>query len=164
MSSLFHRTSVRKFQDRPVEREKIERVLRAAMQAPSAVNQQPWEFFVVTNPEKKEALTEVTPYIRFGKKAPVIIVLAYRVHSTAPLFTDIDMAICTENLWFACDEEGLGGTMCGIAPVEAQIERASKILELPDDLRVFTIFPMGYPAEERAQQDRFDESRIHYVD
>ena len=44
MNSIFHRISVRKYQERPVEKDKIERILRAAMQAPSAVNQQPWEF------------------------------------------------------------------------------------------------------------------------
>ena len=49
MDSIFHRVSIRKFQDKPVEPEKIEKLLRAAMAAPSAGNQQPWEFYVVTN-------------------------------------------------------------------------------------------------------------------
>ena len=49
MADLFHRVSIRKYQDRPVEREKIVEILRAAMAAPSAKNQQPWEFYVVTN-------------------------------------------------------------------------------------------------------------------
>ena len=56
MDSIFHRISVRKYQDRPVEREKIEQILRAAMQAPSATNQQPWEFYVVTNRDRLKAL------------------------------------------------------------------------------------------------------------
>ena len=49
MSSIFHRISVRKYKDKPVEEEKIKSILKAAMQAPSAMNQQPWEFYVVTN-------------------------------------------------------------------------------------------------------------------
>ena len=49
MDSIFHRVSIRKFQDKPVEPKKIEKLLRAAMAAPSAGNQQPWEFYVVTN-------------------------------------------------------------------------------------------------------------------
>ena len=48
MADLFHRVSIRKYQDRPVEREKIVEILRAAMAAPSAKNQQPWEFYVIT--------------------------------------------------------------------------------------------------------------------
>ena len=47
MSSIFHRISVRKFEDRPIEKEKIVQVLKAGMQAPSACNQQPWEFYVL---------------------------------------------------------------------------------------------------------------------
>ena len=52
MNSIFHRISVRKYEDRPVEKEKIMEILRAGMQAPSACNQQPWEFYVVTDKEK----------------------------------------------------------------------------------------------------------------
>lgn len=57
MNSIFHRISVRKFLDKPVEQEKTEAILRAAMQAPSAGNQQPWEFYVVTDKEKLIALS-----------------------------------------------------------------------------------------------------------
>ena len=52
MNSIFHRISVRKYEDRPVEKEKIMEILRAGMQAPSACYQQPWEFYVVTDTEK----------------------------------------------------------------------------------------------------------------
>ena len=57
MNSIYHRVSVRKYEDRPVERKKIEAMLRAAMQAPSAGDQQPWEFYVVTDRAKLEALS-----------------------------------------------------------------------------------------------------------
>ena len=62
MESIYHRVSIRKFQDRPVEKEKIDAILRAAMQAPSAVNQQPWEFYVVTNRDKIQSLSRSQPY------------------------------------------------------------------------------------------------------
>ena len=52
MDSIFHRISVRRYEDKHVEKEKLMQILRAGMQAPSACNQQPWEFYVVTNPEK----------------------------------------------------------------------------------------------------------------
>lgn len=52
MNSIYHRVSIRKYQDKPVEPEKIEAILKAAMQAPSAANQQPWEFYVVTDKKK----------------------------------------------------------------------------------------------------------------
>ena len=52
MENIFHRVSIRKYEDRPVEKEKILQILKAGMQAPSACNQQPWEFYVVTDKEK----------------------------------------------------------------------------------------------------------------
>ena len=56
MSAIFERTSVRKYQNKEVEAEKIDAILRAAMAAPSAANQQPWEFYVVKNKETLAAL------------------------------------------------------------------------------------------------------------
>ena len=163
MNSIFHRISVRKYQDRPVEKEKIEMILRAAMQAPSAVNQQPWEFYVVTNPEKLAALSNVHRYAKMVKDAPVCIVSAYRDKCALPPYAQIDMSIAMENLWLETDAQGLGGVWIGIAPEEHKMKAVEEILHLPDHLRAFAIFAYGYPAEERKQQDRFDESRIHYV-
>ena len=57
MNEIFHRTSIRQYLDKPVENEKIEKMLQAAMAAPSAGNQQPWEFYVVT----KQALLQLAP-------------------------------------------------------------------------------------------------------
>ena len=62
MDEIFTRVSIRKFEDRPVEQEKLTKILKAAMAAPSAGNQQPWEFFVVTDKAKIEALSKISPY------------------------------------------------------------------------------------------------------
>ncbi len=163
MNSIYHRISVRKYQDRPVEPEKIEAVLRAAMQAPSAANQQPWEFYVVTDREKLKALSETSPYARMTKDAPVAIVSVYRKNCAVPAYAEIDLSIAMENLWLETDAQGLGGVWLGIAPVEDRMKAVEAVLDIPETLRAFAIFPFGYPAEERRQQDRFDESRIHRV-
>ena len=60
MNSIYHRVSIRRYQDRPVEKEKIEAILRAAMQAPSAANQQPWEFYVVIDRAKLKEIGRAT--------------------------------------------------------------------------------------------------------
>ena len=70
MNEIFTRVSIRKFEDR--------HVLRAAMQAPSAGNQQPWEFYVVTDKERIKALSEISPYAACAKEAPAVIVPCYR--------------------------------------------------------------------------------------
>ncbi len=164
MDHIFTRVSIRKYQDRPVEKEKTMAILRAAMQAPSAANQQPWEFYVVTNKEKLQALSQVSPYAGMTKNAPVAIVAVYRRDCLLPSYAHIDLSIAMENLWLETDAQGLGGVWLGIAPIEERMKAVEEILEIPDTLRAFAIFPYGYPAEERKQQDRFEESRIHYVE
>ena len=163
MKEIFERVSVRRFTAQPVPREALIKVLRAAMAAPSAGNQQPWEFYVVTDRETIEALSTVSPYSGCAKGAPAIIAAAYRKRLWAPAYAQIDMSIAMENLWLTCGEEGLGGVWLGIAPEEERMRAVEKILSLPEDQRAFALFPIGYPAEERVQQDRFDESRIHFL-
>lgn len=164
MNHLYTRVSIRKYQDRPVEKEKTEAILRAAMQAPSAANQQPWEFYVVTNKEKLKALSGVSPYAGMTKNAPAAIISVYRKDCAIPAYAQIDLSIAMENLWLETDAQGLGGVWLGIAPQEERMKAVEEILELPDTVRAFAIFPYGYPAEERKQQDRFDPQRIHYVE
>lgn len=164
MNSIFHRTSIRKFEDRPVPKDKLMTILRAAMQAPSAVNQQPWEFYVVTDTAAKTALSKISPYAGCAAGAPVVIVPVYRKNGLrAPSYAQIDMAIAQENMWLETDAQGLGGVWLGIAPLADRMAAVRDVLQLPEDLEAFSLFALGYPAEERTQQDRFEESRIHYL-
>ena len=164
MNSIYHRVSIRKYQNKPIEKEKILAILKAAMQAPSATNQQPWEFYVVTNREKLIALDDSNPYASACKEAPCAIVAVYRKDCRIPSFAQIDLSIAMENLWLETDAQGLGGVWIGTAPLEDRMEAVKKILDLPENLEAFALFPLGYPAEEKKQQDRFEEERIHYVD
>ena len=163
MENIFHRVSIRKYEDKPVEKEKILQILKAGMQAPSACNQQPWEFYVVENREVLKQLGESSPFSAPAGKAPVAIVTAYREECDLPEFAQIDMSIMMENLWLAADEIGLGGVWLGVAPREERMKDVEKIVGIPEGQRAFGIFALGYPDEERTQQDRFDQSRIHYV-
>ena len=164
MADLFHRVSIRKYQDRPVEREKIVEILRAAMAAPSAKNQQPWEFYVITKKDTLEKLSKASPYAGMTANAPVAIISAYRKDCDVPCYADIDMSIAMENLWLKTDEIGLGGVWIGIAPIEERMELVHKMLDLPENVKVFSMFALGYPAETRPQQDRFYPDRIHFIE
>ena len=161
MNAIFTRTSVRKFEDRPVEKEKIEKLLQAGFVAPSAGNQQPWEFYVVTKRETIEALAKTSPY---AAKAPVVLVIAARKDVIFPGITDIDCAIATENLWLELEELGLGGVMMAVSPVPDRIEKVGKILNLPDNQYAFALLPFGYPVGKKPQVDRYDAKKIHWVE
>ena len=147
MENIFHRVSIRKYEDKPVEKEKILQILKAGMQAPSACNQQPWEFYVV------------------AAGAPVVIVPVYRKEGLPVQdMAQIDMSIAQENIWLETDALGLGGVWIGIAPLKDRMALVHDILKLPENVEVFSLFALGYPAESRMQQDRFDKSRIHFVE
>ena len=163
MNEIFKRVSMRKYADRPVEPEKIEKILRAAMAAPSAVNRQPWEFFVVTDPEIKTALSKSSDFAMCAAKAPVVLVLCTRKKGLDyPEFDHIDMAAATENALLEITAQGLGGVWLGVAPLEDRIRKVNEILGLGEDLEAFALVPFGYPGREKVQEDRFDPSRVHY--
>ena len=164
MNEIFTRVSIRKFEDRPVEQEKITQILKAAMQAPSAGNQQPWEFYVVTDKQKIKELSETSPYAACAKNAPVVIVLCYRTNGLRWNETVLlDLSCATENLLLEAVSLGLGAVWLCAAPLQDRMTKAEAALGNPDGLHAFALVPIGYPAESRSQQDRFDESRIHYV-
>lgn len=164
MDSIFHRVSIRKFQDKPVEAEKIEKLLRAAMAAPSAGNQQPWEFYVVTNRDLIQKVAATSPYAGCAKNAPVLIVSAYREDVIFPMYAQIDLSIANENLWLETDALGLGGVWLGIAPIEERMHEVEAVLQMPAEHHAFAIFALGYPAESKPQQDRYDAARVHCLD
>lgn len=164
MNEIFHRVSIRKYQDKPVEPEKIEQLLRAAMAAPSAGNQQPWEFYVVTNRTVIEQLARTTRYSGCAANAPVVIVPVYREDVIFPMYAQIDLSIACENLWLETDSLGLGGVWLGIAPLEDRMKTVENILGLPEDRQAFALFALGYPAESRPQQDRYDAAKVHFVE
>ena len=164
MNSIFHRVSIRKYQEKPVEEEKIELLLKAGMQAPSACNQQPWEFYVVTDKETIQKLSGSTPYAGAAKGAPLVMVPCVRKNGLmAPSLGEVDLAICTGNILLEADELGLGAVMMAVAPDAERMEAVRRICDIPSRLDPFCLIPVGYPAEGHPQQDRYDTSRIHRI-
>lgn len=164
MDSIFTRTSTRQFEPIEVENKHIIKIIRAAMAAPSAMNQQPWEFYVVRDKDVISKLAKVTPYSSPAGNAPVNIVLCYRTDTLViPEMVNIDMAIAAENILLEAEALGLGAVMLGIAPHEDNMKAVEEILNLPENFRAFTIIPIGYPKNKRAQEDRYEPSRVHTV-
>ena len=165
MQEIFTRFSVRKFEDKPVEPDKIEQLMRATMAAPTAGNQRGWTFYIVRNKEVLEKLSEASKYARPAANAPQALVICWDVNKLRyDYMAQIDCALATENFWLELTHLGLGGVMLGIAPVEERMEKVSAALNLPENIKPFTIVPFGYPAENRAQKDRYEPERIQYID
>ncbi len=163
LADIFHRVSVRKFEERPVESFKIKEILRAAMQAPSAGNQQPWEFYIVKNKKMLEALSKTSQYAGCAADAPMAVVVAYRTDVRFPEFAPTDVSAAMENMWLEADALGLGASWLGVSPVKERMEAVENLCKMPENHRAFAIFPVGYPAEMRPQTDRYDSTKIHEI-
>ncbi|MBU4601983.1 nitroreductase family protein [bacterium] len=165
------RQSVRKYLDKPVEREKIEHCLEAARLAPSASNSQPWSFIVVDDPKLKETVAKntfdrVISFNRFSLQAPVLILLLSerssffsRIGSAVKdkQFSLIDIGITAEHLCLQAVEEGLGTCMLGWFNERG----VKKLLNIPQQIRVELIITMGYPiSDEIEHKERKEINQI----
>lgn len=165
MDAIFNRRSLRKYKDRPVENEKVDKLLRAAMQAPSAGNQQPWEFIVVQEKDSLKKLSEMSPYSNFIADAPVaFVLLANEERMKFPENWQQDMGAATENILLHAVEQELGAVWLGVAPLEDRVNYLIEIFDLPQNIKPFAVISIGYPAEGQENKfiDRFDKTRVHY--
>jgi len=163
MNSIFSRVSIRTYLEKDVPDEKIISMLKAAMAAPSAHNQQPWEFYVVKNRAVLQALSKSSEFTICAENAPAAIVVCKRANLHSPEYADQDLGACCENILLEAAAQGLGAVWLGIAPVAERMEAVKNALCLPPELCAFSIIAFGYTARERSQKNRFDEARIHYV-
>jgi nitroreductase len=161
---IFLRTSVREFTAEKVEEDKIERLLKAAMQAPSAMNQQPWEFYAVTDPETLKKLGKATPFSSPAGRAPLAIVPMMKKDGIRlEQYREIDLSFACENILLEAEELSLGGVVMGIAPFRTRMEDVRRILNAPENLEVFAIIAIGYPLREQKQVSRYDPKRVHRI-
>lgn len=166
MNSIFIRRSVRQFENRPVEKEKTEKLLRAAMQAPSAGNGQPWEFIVVEGKENLEKLSKLSPYAGcIVNSSLAIIVLGNKKRIKLPENWEQDLGAVTQNILLEAVELGLGGVWLGVAPVTDRMNYICNLYGLTHDILPYSVIALGYPKKKDANVfvDRYDESRIKYI-
>lgn len=160
---IFKRRSIRRFLDKPVEPEKLEKILKAGMQAPSAHNNQRWEFLVVTDKDKREALSKMSPWAGMVAKAPVaVVVMGKTDNEDLRQWFEQDLGACTENILLQIAEEGLGGCWMGFYPNMERVGLIQKYFNVPDDIVPFSVIALGYSEDENKFVDRSDMSKVHY--
>lgn len=159
---ILSRRSIRRYTDRPVEDSSIETLLKAGMSAPSAHNQQPWEFIVVDDRKTLEEIPLFHPYSRMLLKAPAaIVVCGITKDIPAPQFWPQDCAAATENILLAAHALGIGSVWLGVFPHEELVSRLSELLAVPTDITPFSIISLGYPDEGKGPSERYDAARVH---
>ena len=160
MEAIRQRRSIRAYQDKPVEEEKLQAVLEAARLAPSASNRQEWRYIVVRDPEMRAKLAEAANGQKFVGEAPVVIVACAKTDghkmTCGEACYPIDVAISLDHVTLKAVEEGLG--TCWIGAFSQP--KVKKLLNIPEEIRVVELMPLGYPADEPAERSRLGLDEI----
>lgn len=166
LETIATRTSVRDYTDRPVEADKIEKLLRAGMAAPTAVNRQPWHYVVVTDKEQLKALAKANPYASMLNKAPLAIVVCgdmkKALGGSNREYWVQDCSAATENILLAAHGMGLGAVWTGTYPNEERCKAVSKVLDLPDYIIPLNTLVIGYPSKDEKPKDKWKPENISY--
>ena len=164
IEAMYNRRSIRKYKDRPVEKEKIESLLKAAMAAPSARNVQEWHFFVVQGAEKMRELKSIMPHGKFDAPCAIIVCgdLNNADRETARKYWVQDCTAALENILNAAPELGLGTVWLGVYPNEDRVEPTKKYLKLEENMMPLAVVYVGYPDEIKEPRTQYDENKVTY--
>jgi len=161
MSILTSRQSIRRYTLEPISAAQIDLMLKAAMQAPSANNQQPWAFIVV---DDKQLLTKLSHSSRGAwmlKDAPIAIIVVMKDGGRSPHMKAQDCAAATQNILLSATEQHLGAVWIGVYPLEDRMAHVNNILNITEGT-AFCQIAIGHPNEEKPLDDRYDQSRIYH--
>lgn len=163
MDAILNRKSIRKYKDIKIGDEIVESLLRAAMAAPSAGNEQPWEFIVLRDKDIMRKITEFHPYSKMLLNTDVaIVVCGDEAKEKFKGYWVQDCSAASENILLAAEDKGLGAVWLGVYPMEDRVASLKEILNLPESVIPLSIIPVGYPDEQKDPSDRFNTERIHY--
>jgi nitroreductase len=162
IQAILTRRSMRHFTPEPVTPVQVDTLLRAAMHAPSACNQQPWHFIVVNQRETLDQIVAVHPYARMLTEAPLaVIVCGDLTRETCPGHWMVDCAAASQNLLLAAHALGLAGVWCAVHPDEKRISAIRELFHLPNFVIPLNVIAIGYAAEPLPVIDRYQPARVH---
>lgn len=165
--NIMNRKSVRRYTDQAVSKEQVDTLLRAAMAAPTAVNRQPWAFFVVDKPELLKVMADKLPYAKMIDGAPVCIVVCGDLNKTYKSEGEVDYWVfdcsaATENLLLQAEAMGLGAVWTALYPEMDRANPIKELLNMPDHLVPMAAIPVGYPTGREKPKDKYKLENIFY--
>lgn len=167
-STIFTRRSIRSFiKEKKVEQEKVDILLRAAQQAPSACNKQPWEFLVLDDEKIIDSIAPIDKHYVLAAKAPLVIIVlgnektSYRGENGLVWYPQ-DLSASIQNILLQAAELGLGSVWIGTYPDEKRINGLKKHFNMPEHITPFAVIAVGYSEDKHKFVDRYDSSKVHY--
>jgi nitroreductase len=157
IEALKTRRSVRVYQNKPIPKDVLEDIIDCARLAPTAMNRQPWEFVVVTEKETRQRIADLTDYGKHIAQAAACV--AVFCEDTKYFLEDGSAA--TQNVLLAAWAHGVGS--CWIAgDKKAYAEPIRQLLGLPEDCKLVSLIPLGYPADVPQKDKRPLEDVLHW--
>ncbi len=165
LTVIHQRKSVRNYTGEAVDVATLEELVRAGMAAPTAVNMQPWEFVIVSSPEKMKELADALPYGKMLKKAGgaiVVCALPKKAFQEKAEFAILDATCATENILLAVEALGLGGVWVSTYPEPERMDAARRALGIPEDVIPLNVVAVGHPVGTERPKDKFKPEKIHW--
>ena len=160
--TILTRRSIRHYTRQTVPEELIEKILRGAMAAPSARNEQPWQFVVIDDRNVLDAIPRYHKFAEMLLEAPLAIAVCGDVRIEAHKdYWQQNCAAATQNILLTAHAHGLGTVWLGIYPNKLRVEKTQALLDLPKEIIPMAVVAVGYPAEEKKPSQRFDTAKIH---
>ena len=161
LEAIHTRRSIRAYQNKPVPEELIQKLLATAMQAPSARNQQPWQFVVIDNRATLAKIPPFMPNAAMAGNAPLAILVCGDLSlEKSPGYWMVDCAAAVENMLLAAHALGLGAVWCGVYPREARMDGLRQLIGLPKNVIAHSLVVLGYAAEQVPAEDRYRPERV----
>lgn len=162
IEALMTRRSIRKYTAESVPESLIKTILEAAMMAPSAGNQQPWQFILVRKKPTLQAIADSHPHAAMLREAPLAIVVCGDLRlEKHPGYWIQDCSAATENLLLAAHALGLGAVWLGVYPRQERVDAIRNLFHLPEFIMPLAVVAVGYPAENKSIPQRFDPEKLH---
>jgi nitroreductase len=162
MDIIFERRSIRKYTGQSIPDDLIETILRAGMAAPSAGNEQPWQFIVTRDRETLLQMMRSHPYAQMLREADCAITvcgdLALEKYKG---FWVQDCSAATQNMLLEAHALGIGSVWLGVYPLEERITALRQLLSIPEHAIPLCIISLGYPNEKKEPRDSFNKERVH---
>lgn len=162
LEAIRTRRSIRQYAERPVPPQLLDRLLAAAMSAPSARDAQPWQFVVIDDHALLEQVPHVNPNAPMAAHAPLAILICgdLSLEKSAGYWV-VDCAAAAENLLLAAHALGLGAVWTGVYPRQQRMDGFRRLLGLPEGVLAHSLIVLGYPAEQPPPRDNFRPERVH---
>lgn len=161
--ALLNRRSIRKYKDQKISKENLDKILNAAMYAPSAMNLQAWQFIVIDNKEVLIESIKSIPYAEMLKEsANAIIVCGDSLVEKNESWLLQNCSAATQNILLSAHGLGIGSCWIAIHGMDDVYKNIKNQFSLPENIVPVSLISLGYPDETVTTEERYKQDKIHY--